>query len=365
MYVGGVMQLSIELRPRTLSRVYGQPAVVKQLEKRAIDGNWPTAMLLKGMTGTGKTTVAQIIAMMINCSSSIKIDGEPCGKCPSCRSIIEERFDRDTVRLDGGAASKGDVVDFAHLADASPMYDRNNIFIIEEVDQLSAGAKNALLKLIEKPIKNTYFILLSMMNTGLSPAIQSRCQVFNFRPFTTKDIMLALQVDMKNVGLWEKPGIPTSFYLEVIPAIADSSQGSLRSAIQLLESCITGEFWTVEELRGNLGIVSASSVNEMLFQLLDLKKEFFSSFEGVDTQEFFNLSYTILSNAAVYRITKEAKNEYFAEQTKALSEHKNLMEVLKLFDNIQSLPYLKKSYMISQFTQFFINKKKREIINEG
>jgi len=358
------MQLSIALRPKILSDVYGQNSIVKSLQKRALTRDFPNAMLLKGMTGTGKTTVAQIIAMMINCKNPLE-NGDACQKCDSCRSIIEERFDRDTIRLDGGASSKSDVIDFSHLADASPMYDKNKIFIIEEIDQLSTGGKNALLKLIEKPIKNTYFILLSMVPMGISQALQSRCQVFNFYPFTRKDVMYALKASMEKMGLWNKPGIPISFYLEVIPVISDSCQGSLRTAIQTLESCMIGEYYTVEDVKKNLGIVSAVAINDMVLSILNVKKEFFNQFEDIDIQEFFNLSYTILSTAAAYRITKQAKYEYFEEQTKLLSEHENLVDVMRVFDDIHSAcgTYLKKSYIVSKISQFYFNKKRREIVD--
>jgi DNA polymerase III subunit gamma/tau len=367
------MQLSIALRPRKLDDVYGQPAVIKQLKKRSETNDWAHAMLLKGMTGTGKTTVAQIIAMMLNCGAIFVDDkrqkipyvqhyGSPCGNCASCHSIIEERFDRDTIRLDGGIAGKEDIVDFSSLVEGAPMYDKNKIFIIEEADQLSTKAKNALLKLIEKPMKNVYFILLSMVSNGISKPIMDRCQTYNFWAFTKKDVMLALQSDLKRVGLWGKEGIPMTFYTDVIPAIADSSQGSLRSAIQAVESCMAGEFYTLEEARQNLGIVSGAVINEMLLNLLDVKPAFFTVLEDVDLQEFFNLSYAILASAASYRITRQTKNEYFEEQTKALSQHSNLMDVLRVFDEIQAAPYLKKSLLISKIAQYYINKKGRRII---
>ena len=152
------MQLSIRLRPRTLDEVYGQSTVVKALKKRIMNQDIPNAMLLKGMTGTGKTTVAQIIAMALNCTDNNTPSRSPCGKCASCRSIMEEKFDRNTVRLDGGASSKSDVLDFARLVEGAPFYDRNKVFIIEETDQLSTAAKNSLLKILEKPMKNVFFI---------------------------------------------------------------------------------------------------------------------------------------------------------------------------------------------------------------
>lgn len=370
------MQLTIDLRPKQLSEVYGQSSVIKQLTNRFLKNEIGQATLLKGMTGTGKTSVAQIIAMTLNCTGTplfeIKTKDDfskcPCGKCASCRSIIEERFDRDTIRLDGGIAGKEDVVDFSAMADGAPMYDKNKIFIIEEADQLSVKAKNALLKLIEKPMKNVYFILLSMIANGVPKAIQDRCQTYTFWAFSKKDVMLALQSDLKRVGMWGKEGIPTTFYTDVIPAIADSSQGSLRSAIQAVDSCLAGEFYTLEEARQNLGVVSGAVINEMVVDLLDVNPRFFTSLEDVDLQEFFNLSYAILSSALAYRITGKTKNEYYEEQTKALSKHPRLTFVLHAYDDIQALPYLKKSYVISRFAHYFlsnpIEKKDKRIFEE-
>lgn len=354
------MQLSIELRPRKLDEVFGQDHIVKALKKRTLTGDWPNAILLKGMTGTGKTSVAQIIAMTLNCANNMFYDvakgvsfGDPCGKCPSCLSIMEERFDRDTHRLDGAASSKDDVIDFSTLADVSPMYDKNSIFIIEESDQLSPKAKNALLKLLEKPLKNTLFILLSMVPMGIPMSLQSRCQPFNFRPFTRKDVMMALREMLIRIGKWDSPDIPKTFYTEVIPVISDVSQGSLRSAVQYMEMCLSSDIFTEKDVRKELGVVSAAAVFEMLVSLLQLKKEFFEQFESVDIQEFFNLAYTILTSAAAYRISEHVKNEYFEEQTKALNKESNMVSLLTVFDDFATLPYLKKNYMISKFCHYF------------
>lgn len=365
------MQLSIRLRPHKLSDVYGQPVVVKQLTNRFAKDEVGQAMLMKGMSGTGKTTVAQIVAMMLNCTGLPLNDlikstdsTKPCGKCPSCLSIMEERFDRDTIRLDGSIAGKEDVIDFSSLAEGAPMYDKNKIFIIEEIDQLSPKAKNALLKLIEKPLRHVYFILLSMVPMGIKMELSSRCQVYNFWAFSKKDVMLALQSDLKRIGLWGKEGVPLTFYTDVIPAIADSSMGSMRAAIQAVDSCIAGEFYTLEEARQNLGIISGAVINEMILDILDVKKEFFISLDDIDLQEFFNLAYSILSSAAAYKITQKAKNEFYEDQTKQLSEHSNLLDVLEMFDDIALMPYLKKSYIVSKVAQYFFEKKGRRIIEE-
>jgi DNA polymerase-3 subunit gamma/tau len=353
--------LSTSLRPRKLSEVYGQPVVVNELQKAWSKGGFPQALLLKGMSGCGKTTVAQIIAMMLNCHHP-EASGDPCGKCSSCQSIIQEEFDQNTYRLDGGSASKDEVIDFAAMASVSPMYNTNNIFIIEEADQLSTKAKNSLLKVLEKPYKNTYFILLSMIPNGLPPAIQSRCQVKNFKPFKAADVMYALRESLIRIGKWDIPEITNTFYLDVLPTIADASGGSLREATQLLENCLTAEYYTSDLVKSNIGIVSSAIVADMLFKLLEGDKSFFNDFDTMDYSEFFNMGYYIIANANQYKITKQTANEYYEAQTKKLADHIRLSRVLAIFDEVQkySNGYIKKSFLVSQLTQYYLSLRVRE-----
>jgi len=355
------MQLSIDTRPYKLSDVFGQPAVVKELTKRFKDKNIPKAFLLKGQYGCGKTTVSKIIAMLLNCEHIDK-DGEPCGTCPVCKDIINETFSQDTRVLDGGTTGKkDDVTDFGLLAQMSPMYNKNSVFIIEEADQLSTGAKNSLLKLLEKPQDNVYFILLSMVNTGIPAPLQSRCQVFKFNSFSSKDIMLALKNTLERIGKWGDPLIPRTFFTEGLRTISESSDSSLRTAIQLLDKCIAGDFFTTEEITKNLGILNPETVNNILMDAVLLKKSFFEKMNEVDIQEFFNLGYTLLTDATEYRITGVAKNEYFEAPTRLLSEGKYLIDVLKVFDEVLSMPYIRKQFIISKMAQLFILKKTRII----
>ena len=354
------MQMTISNRPQYFDDLQGQSSIVKEMNARKLSHNWPQAMLLKGMTGTGKTSTAQIIAMTLNCKSP-ETNGNPCLKCSSCLSIIEERFDRDTHQLDGSGSSKGELLDFGALSGISPMYDQNAIFIIEESDQLSLSAKNSLLKILERPRPNVYFILLSMVNTGLPPAIQSRCQTFNFRAFNTKDIMLGLKNILVNNNLWAIPTIPKEFYLHGLVTIAETSSGSFRTAIQILEKCLIGEYWTPELIRQNLGVVDVTTAYIALDKLLALDASFFNDLNSVDINEFFGITYLILSQAASYKFTKIAPNEYFEAQTQAISQNRNLFDLLNVYDDLQTFPYLKKALLISKFSKYFASKKIRKI----
>jgi DNA polymerase-3 subunit gamma/tau len=355
------MQMTIFNRPRKFEDLIGQPSIVKEMVKRRKDNNWPQAILLKGMTGTGKTTTAQLIAMTLNCTSLQ--EGNPCLVCPSCRSVIEERFDRDTHQLDGGNSSKGEVIDFGALSDFSPMYDRNAIFIVEEADQLSTAAKNSLLKILERPRANVYFILLSMINTGIPTALQSRCQTFVFKPFGAKDVMLGLKQVLTTNGLWGSPDIPKEFYLQGLSTIADSAAGSFRGALQILEKCLIGQYWTPELIRDNLGIVDIGTAYGALEKLLGLDNTFFTDFETLDASEFFGITYALLAEAGVYKFTRTCKNEYFEAQTRAISQNPNLYDLLKVYDDLQSYTYLKKTLILSKLSRYFAEKKSRRVVD--
>jgi DNA polymerase III subunit gamma/tau len=349
-------QLSINLRPRKFSEVYNQKAVVEELKERVKTGNWPTAMLLKGPSGTAKTTVGQIIAMTINCSK-LDENNDPCGVCPSCRSIIEERFDRDTLVLDGSTLGvKDDVVSFGQLADMAPMYDKKRVLIIEESDQLSTSAKNALHKILEKPRSHVHFILLSMVSNGLPVSIQSRCQVYNFKYFTLKEIAIGLKEIMEKLNLWNSEEIPDSFKMEGILCIASASVGSFREALQYFEKCLVGKYYTKESIRENLGIIDNSTINELINKFLNTDKTFFSAFNTIEYNDFFNLAYTTLTNAYMYHISGFIENEWFEDVIKGISKHPRLKESIILFDDIykDSKPYLKKSFLISKLSQFFV-----------
>lgn len=348
-----ISQLSIQLRPRTLDEVYGQEKVIKELRATA---TWPTAMLMKGTTGTGKSTVAYIVASMINCMQP-KPNGDPCGTCASCLSIAEERFDRDTFCMnaneDGG---KGRIAELATLADSAPMYDKKKVIIIEEADSLSSSAKAALLKLLETPKTHVHFILLSMFEKGIPKFLIDRCQSYNFKSFTTKDIMLALKGMLEKLNLWDDESIPKTFKFEGLAAIAGSTEGSLREATQYLQKCLTGKYYTKEEIRDSLGIIGEDQVNDCLLNLLNKQgASFFGNLGKADIEAFFRMSYANLVNAAVYKFTETATSAFYEHKLREIAGHANHASLLGLFDELckESKPYINRSYFLSKMVTWF------------
>ena len=337
-------QYSIKYRPRTFNDLIGQPALLRDLEKRRKTMNWPRAMLLRGNFGTGKTTAAHIIAMTLQCTQ-LTATNDPCGECPSCRSIKQERFDRDTEMLDGGQLGhKDSVIDFTSNSRMRALYDKNRIYIIEEADQLSTAAVNALLKILEAPQDNVYFILLSMVNNGIPPAIRSRCQTFNFNPINVKDTMQALKYIMEQEGLWQDENIPVEFRTEGLAAIAVASKGSLREAFQLLERCIVGEHWTQEEIQQAFNVVDETSTFNVLKGLLALSKDYslWTTIYKADPAELYNYLTLLLTNAMVYKTTGYVDDERFEGSTKQITNSEHFE---KLFNWLTTYPQLTKPYV--------------------
>ena len=350
-----IEQYSIKHRPSRFEDIYGQDGIQKELITRAKTQNWPRAMLLKGPYGTGKTTAAQLIAMTLQCSNPQE-GNQPCLQCPSCKSILGERWDRDTVQLDGGRVGKGDVIDFTSIVNVRPMYDKNRVFIIEESDQLSTAAINTMLKVLENPQAGVYFILLSMVS-GNSGAIQSRCQTYNFKSVSVKDIMVALREILKKEELWDNDKLPDSFKLEGIAAIAESSKGSLREAVQLLEKCIVGEYYTVEEIRTNLNIVDEAASFHILNGLLAYSKDeaIWSSIYKADPEELYNYITLILSSAMLFRVTGYVNDERFLASTRSLASRPNMPLLFKTLTEYPQLtkPYVRRADLMSALAKFY------------
>jgi len=350
------MQYSIDKRPRLLREIKGQDSIINDLIKRQSYGKWPKAMLLKGKYGTGKTTTAMAIALALQCRNLSDV-GEPCLECNSCRSIIEERYDRDTHMIDGSMlGQKDNVTEHLSLINISPMQDYNRIYIIEEANQLTTAAINMFHKILENPRDKLYFIFLTM-DTGkkIPPSIQSRCQSYNFKPFTVKDTMTALKQIMIDDETWDDGMIPNSFRLEGLAAIANASKGSFRDAIQYLERCVSGGFFTPESIRENLGIVDENTILNILHLILDRDESVFSDINQLDPNEVYNLLLTLITDAYLYKFTRYVSNDYFRQSTAKLAGHKNFMILYNQLDSLRdsSKTYLRNSDLKSVIARYW------------
>ena len=244
-------------RPKNFSDVIGQEHIVRTLKNQIENNNVGHAYLFCGTRGTGKTSTAKIFSRAVNCTNLH--NDEPCNECENCREILEDKT-MDVVEID--AASNNSVDDIRELRENvkySPAKAKYKVYIIDEVHMLSQGAFNALLKTLEEPPSYVIFILATTEPHKIPATILSRCQRFDFKRVTVKDISSRMRY------ICEKEGIEADE--KALNLIARNSQGALRDALSILEQCISFEgnkisYNDVIELLGSVNI-------EQLFDLAE------------------------------------------------------------------------------------------------
>src|SRR5579859_3789355 len=166
-------------RPRTFSQVVGQEAVVRTLRNAVERGKVHHAYLFVGSRGTGKTSMAKILAACLNCEHGPTV--EPCGSCDSCVSIASATS-LDVIEMD--AASNNSVDDIRELRERvayAPVSGRHKVYILDEAHMLSSQAWNAFLKTLEEPPPNTVFVLATTEAQKVLPTVVDRCHRFDFQ----------------------------------------------------------------------------------------------------------------------------------------------------------------------------------------
>ena len=241
-------------RPMTFEEMIGQKAAARTL-KNAIENNRVAqAYIFSGMRGVGKTTAARILAKALNCQHGPT--STPCNKCEFCAEINEDRS-VDVIEIDG--ASHALVEDIRNLQEGlkyKPIHCRNKVIIIDEVHMLSKSAFNALLKTLEEPPLSTVFIFATTEFHKIPATIISRCQHFEFKKISQKEIINHL------LDITKKENITiSSFGLNLI---AEAADGSLRDVQSLLDQAVafSGENISDEDLKEILGVMN----RELLFE---------------------------------------------------------------------------------------------------
>ncbi len=240
-------------RPKDFSDVKGQDAIVTTLKNQLHSGRIGHAYLFCGTRGTGKTTVAKILAKAMNCENLTE-EG-PCGVCPRCQSI-EDGSSMNVVEIDG--ASNNGVADVRQIVDEvnyAPIDGGRKVYIIDEVHMLTENAFNALLKTLEEPPEYLSFILATTDPQKVIPTIQSRCQRYDFKRIPVETITARLR------ELLDKEGVEAQDRaLNYIARVAD---GALRDALSLLEECIS--FYFKEELTFDKVLDVVGSVDQTIY----------------------------------------------------------------------------------------------------
>ena len=322
-------------RPKTFGDVVGQEHIVKTLKNQIKNNNIGHAYLFSGTRGTGKTSTAKIFARAVNCLNPI--NEEPCNECEICIDTLNDNI-MDIVEID--AASNNSVDDIRELRESvkyTPSKAKYKVYIIDEVHMLSQGAFNALLKTLEEPPSYVIFILATTEPHKIPATILSRCQRFDFKRVSSKDIASRMSYICKkeNIEAEEK----------ALSLIARNSQGALRDALSILDQCMSFgnekiEYNDVIELLGTVNIdelfeLSQSIIDENTKKSLEILNEFI--IWGKDIRNLINDLIDHFRNLMVCKVSKDLDEiislpEESIERLKEQSKNVNINDLIRILN---------------------------------
>lgn len=302
--------LYTEFRPKYFEDVVGQTHVKTVLKAELLSGNTSHAYLFIGPRGTGKTTMARILAQAVNCENLSK-EGEPCGKCESCKMFAKNRF-IDLIEID--AASNRGIDEIRSLKEKvqyNPSQGKKKIYIIDEVHMLTREAFNALLKTLEEPPKYVMFILATTEPHKVPATIISRCEKFEFRFGSESEILESINrvADSKKIIIED----------QAKSLIIRHSGGSFRDALTVLDSVLStasNNELKYEDVRTALGLPDDTLVEiflesvikgdqQHLYKILD---KIFS--KGINASQFIKTTIGVLRDS-LYGISTSSTLDSF------------------------------------------------------
>ena len=320
-------------RPSTFEEVAGQEHIVKTLQNALATGKLAHAYLFAGPRGTGKTTMAKLLAKALNCDEGI---GHQCNECKNCKAIIEGTHP-DVLELD--AASNNGVDEIRELIDKvkyGTILGRYKVYIIDEVHMLSTGAFNALLKTLEEPPEHVIFILATTEPHKILPTILSRCQRYDFTKLSDKDIKNRLK------SVLEKEGV--AYNDEAIDIIISLADGGMRDALSILDQVLAYsgnkldvqdilDIFALESKEEKMGLLNAI-INKDVSDVLSRINRYVSL--GTDIKRLTDDLLLILKDILIYQSSRnisclETLNEQEAQD---FFKRLDIDETLKMIDII-------------------------------
>lgn len=293
-------------RPKTFEQMVGQATIVQTLQNAVKTGRIAQAYLFSGMRGVGKTTAARILAKALNCVKGPT--PTPCNECEFCKAIDEDRL-VDVLEIDG--ASNRGIDDIRQLRESvkyKAMHSRTKVVYIDEVHQITKDGFNALLKTLEEPPPNTVFIFATTEISKVPATIASRCQHFEFKKVSQRDLVHHLG----ELATKEKLTI-TPYGLSLI---AEACEGSIRDAQSLLDQAVAfcGEVIGDADLKEILGTVnrellfafSSAVIEEHPARIFGLTSELVGS--GVDLRVFYKELIQHFRNLLVIKTVERAED---------------------------------------------------------
>src|ERR1022692_3138386 len=234
--------LARKYRPQKFSEVIGQEHVTRTLKNAIAQGRVAHGYIFSGHRGIGKTTIARILAMALNCQSQDHPVPEPCGVCDSC---VEIRAGNSVDVIEIDAATNRGIDEIRELREAAryrPARDRYKIYILDEAHQITDAAFNALLKTLEEPPSHVVFMLATTQPEDIPQTIRSRCQHFSFRAVRFEEILAQLK------------------------ELAGAGDGSMRDALSILDQAIASSDGrlTADAVRQLVGTAPSSILEDVM-----------------------------------------------------------------------------------------------------
>ncbi len=250
--------LARKYRPQKFSDVIGQDHVTRTLKNAIEQGRIAHGYIFSGHRGIGKTTIARILAMALNCQSQDHPVPEPCGVCDSCREIRAGNA-VDVIEID--AATNRGIDEIRELREAAryrPARDRYKIYILDEAHQITDAAFNALLKTLEEPPGHIVFMMATTQPEDIPQTIRSRCQHFSFHAVRFDDIVQQLR------DIAQKEGIAADD--AALAMLAEVGDGSMRDALSIMDQAIAccGTTLSADVVRGLVGTVPTQVLEDVM-----------------------------------------------------------------------------------------------------
>ena len=322
-------------RPSTFDEVAGQEHIVKTLKNALATRKLAHAYLFAGPRGTGKTTMAKLLAKALNCDEGI---GHQCNECKNCKAIIDGTHP-DVLELD--AASNNGVDEIRELIDKvkyGTILGRYKVYIIDEVHMLSTGAFNALLKTLEEPPEHVIFILATTEPHKILPTILSRCQRYDFNKLSDKDIKERLKTVLENEGV--------EYNEDAIDIIISLADGGMRDALSILDQVLaySGNKLDVQDILAIFALESKeekigllhSIINKDVSDVLQRIKRYVSL--GTDIKRLTDDLLLILKDILIYQSSRNISCLEILNEQEAASffKHLDIEETLKMIDIIMA-----------------------------